>query len=195
METQSQLKSLGMVFQKLVKILCITFLAIGGINSTLFAKSKFCTSPVPVEQVDVERYLGKWYEIARIPQIFQPFCTKVTADYGLNENGTIEVVNRCRVADPVFGLPISVRGEASAVDATNSQLKVKFFGGLAVGDYWILELDPDYGWALVGDPYRLTLYILSRQPTLDESIISNLYSLAETKHGYNTSRLMRTRQD
>lgn len=193
MKTESQVKSLGALVRRFLRGALTLSVVILAFNSHPSAFGSVCTSPVPVPQVDVERYLGRWYEIARIPQIFQPFCTNVTADYGLKDNGTIEVINRCRILDPSQGWPISVRGEATAVDSTNSQLKVKFFGGIATGDYWILELDPDYQWALVGDPYRLTLYILSRQPTLDESIVTNLMTLAETKHGYDPSRLIRTR--
>ena len=151
--------------------------------------------PQTVAQVDVERYVGRWYEIAKLPQVFQAFCTKVTADYALLENGRVSVENRCRLGDPNFGFPVNIKGEAYPVDETNSRLKVEFFGGASVGDYWILELDPEYRWALVGDPERSSLFVLSREPTLDEALIEQLLSLAETKHGYDISKVTRTRQE
>ena len=173
-------------------ILAATGMAPGNTSSALAQEEKPLQT---VEQLDVQRYLGRWYEIARLPQIFQPFCTKVTADYSLLEDGNIRVVNRCRIADPNIGLPISIRGKAYPVDASNSRLKVEFFGGFSVGDYWVLELDPEYQWAMVGDPRRFSLYILSRQPDLDEAVVANLIELAEKKHGYaNLDRLIRTRQ-
>lgn len=152
------------------------------------------TLPQTVPQVDVERYLGRWYEIARLPQLFQSFCTKVTADYALLDNGRISVENRCRLGDPNIGFPVTIKGEAYPVDDTNSRLKVEFFGGATVGDYWIFELDENYRWALVGDPDRNSLFVLSREPTLDEALVEQLLFLAETKHGYDVSKVIRTRQ-
>jgi apolipoprotein D and lipocalin family protein len=147
-----------------------------------------------VSFVDVNQYLGKWYEIARLPQIFQPGCTAVTAEYSLNEDGSVKVFNFCRILDPENGFPISITGSAVPVDESNSKLEVAFFNGLSKGNYWILELDPDYQWALVGDPDRISLYVLSRKHTLDEGIYQDLLKAAVEKHGYDISRLIRTKQ-
>lgn len=147
-----------------------------------------------VDYVDVYEYQGRWYEIARLPQIFQPACTAVTADYTLNDDGSIGVFNFCRVLHPKYGFPISVQGTATAVDATNSKLKVSFFNGKTEGDYWILELDSQYQWSLVGDPDRKTLYILSRTPQLSSDVVEELLRLAVEKHGYNIDRLIYTKQ-
>lgn len=147
-----------------------------------------------VDEVDVSQYLGKWYEIARLPQIFQLGCTAVTAEYSLNEDGSVKVVNSCRILDPYNGFVSSITGRAVPSDQSNSKLDVTFFNGLAQGKYWILELDDNYQWALVGDPYRASLYVLSRTPRLDEGLYQNLLSLAEKKHGYDISRLVKTWQ-
>ncbi|BBM03423.1 lipocalin family protein [Microbulbifer sp. GL-2] len=147
-----------------------------------------------VPYVDVFQYVGKWYEIARLPQIFQPACTAVTADYGLNDDGSISVFNFCRILHPKYGFPISIQGTGVPVDETNSKLAISFFDGQSTGDYWILELDPNYQWSLVGDPDRSSLYLLSRTPQLDEAIIDELLSLAVTKHGYNIDHIIMTKQ-
>ncbi|GAA5444545.1 outer membrane lipoprotein Blc [Microbulbifer sp. NBRC 101763] len=147
-----------------------------------------------VPYVDVHQYVGKWYEIARLPQIFQPACTAVTADYGLNDDGSISVFNFCRILHPKYGFPISVQGTGVPIDETNSKLAISFFNGQSTGDYWILELDPNYQWSLVGDPDRSSLYLLSRSPQLDESIIDELLGLAVTKHGYNIDHIIMTKQ-
>jgi len=147
-----------------------------------------------VSFVDVSQYLGKWYEIARLPQIFQLGCTAVTAEYSLNEDGSIKVFNFCRFLNPESGFPISITRKALPVDETNSKLDVTFFNGLTQGKYWVLELDSNYQWALVGDPSRNSLYVLSRTPTLDEEIYQNLLNAAVEKHGYDVSRLEKTKQ-
>ena len=161
-----------------------------GVGSAAMAQAPLETVPF----VDVEQYLGKWYEIARLPQIFQPGCTAVTAEYSLNDDGSVEVFNFCRILDPKRGLPISITGRAVPIDDTNSKLAVTFFNGLARGSYWILELDENYQWALVGDPDRISLYVLSREPVLDDAILNDLLDLAVDKHGYDISRLVFTKQ-
>ncbi len=148
-----------------------------------------------VESVEIGRYLGKWFEIARLPQIFQPGCTSVTAEYSQNDDGSVKVVNFCRILDPVNGVPISITGTAKPIDASNSKLEVQFFAGGIPGKYWILELDENYQWALVGDPSRQSLYLLSRSPELATEIYDELRRLAVEKHGYNIDRLIKTKQN
>ncbi len=172
-------------------------LAIAAIVSIGFLSTNSLSASEPLETVDfvdVERYLGKWYEIARLPQIFQPGCTAVTAEYSLNDDGSVGVFNFCRILDPERGLPISINGKAVPIDASNSKLAVTFFNGLAQGSYWVLELDEDYQWALVGDPDRISLYVLSRQPELNPDTLDQLLDLAVEKHGYDISRLVITKQ-
>ena len=120
-----------------------------------------------VDSVDLERYLGKWYEIASYPAWFQKGCTASTAEYSLLPDG-IWVVNRCRKDRPDGPLKES-KGKAEIVDtATNAKLKVWFFWPFK-GNYWIIDLDPDYKWAVVGEPSREYLWILSRAPTMEKS--------------------------
>ena len=125
--------------------------------------------------VDVERYMGKWYEIASYPTFFNRRCTATTAEYTLQDDGTVRVVNECRIGDP-SGRVDRIEGTARVVNQeTNAELKVSF-SFFAKGDYWIIDLDEDYQWAVVGDPGRLTLFILNRTPTLDDQVYQDILS-------------------
>jgi len=122
--------------------------------------------PLPVRsvaEVDLGRYLGKWYEIAAFPMFFQRQCVgDTTAEYALRPDGEISVVNRCRTEK---GFDEAV-GRAWTVEGTgNAQLKVSFFWPFR-SDYWIIGLDDDYRWAVVGNPNRKYLWVLSRTPRL-----------------------------
>ena len=130
------------------------------------------TELATVESVDLKRYLGTWYEVARLPFRHEDRGARnVTAQYSLNEDGTIRVINR-NINEQ--GEAEEAVGEAKPVDATNSKLKVSFLpAGLrwvpfAKGDYWILRLDPDYTTSLVGTPDRKYLWLLSRTPVMQE---------------------------
>lgn len=144
-----------------------------------------------VEHVDLNRYTGKWFEIARYPNRFQKDCaTDTTATYTLRKDGKIEVVNSCMRKDHKLK---SARGTAKVVDPrTNAKLKVTFFWPF-YGDYWIIDLDSDYRYAVVGDPGRRYLWILSRTPHMDETeyqkILTNIRDA-----GYDPERLMKTAQ-
>lgn len=144
--------------------------------------------PLPTAaSVDLERYLGTWYEIARLPNGFETDCEGVTADYARRDDGLIGVVNRCRVG-AADGKLKTAKGRARIVDeATNAKLEVSFFGPFW-GDYWILWLADDYSLSLVGEPEGRYLWILARTPTLDaatrEAALSRL-----TAFGYDTSKL------
>ena len=126
-----------------------------------------------VAQVDLVRYQGTWHEIARLPMWFQRGCLRSTADYTLEPEGTVRVVNRCRTAD---GEEKSATGRAYVVDSgSNARLEVEFdnwfsrlFPGVARGDYWVIHLEPDYSVAVVGNPSREYLWILAREPVLPD---------------------------
>lgn len=126
--------------------------------------------PTPVERVDLERYAGLWYEMARVPNRFQRQCTgPVTAEYRLRDDGRIDVVNRCVRRD---GSVDTAEGVARVVDgSSNARLEVSFVSFLGWrpfwGDYWILGLGEGYEWAVVGVPDREYGWILSREPELD----------------------------
>ncbi len=151
--------------------------------------------PQTVQQVDLAKYTGTWYEIARFPMYFQRKCASdVTATYGQLSNGNVSVLNQCRKAD---GSMMSSTGEASAVNRTNTKLKVSFLPqGLrwipfTKGDYWVLKLDDNYQTALVGGPNRKYLWILSRTPHLDEKTYQE-YVAAARQQGFDVSKLERT---
>lgn len=145
-----------------------------------------------VSQVDLSRYTGLWYEIARYPNSFESGCEAVTAEYALLDNGRIQVVNTCR-QNRVDGPKRDTVGTARVVDQeTNAKLKVTFFPPFE-GDYWIIELDDDYNWAVVGEPSRRLLWILSRTPTLDPTVLDGILARLPEK-GYDPAKLIYTEQ-
>ncbi len=124
-----------------------------------------------VSRVEIDRYVGVWYEIAKIPNRFQKRCAgNTTATYTLHSDGRLSVINQCEESE---GAIARVEGLAKITDTvSNAKLKVSFFRifGLPVylGDYWIIGLDEDYRWAVVGTPGRKYGWILSRTPFMDE---------------------------
>jgi apolipoprotein D and lipocalin family protein len=118
-----------------------------------------------VERVDVVKYLGTWYEIARYENFFEKGCIKPNATYSLQKNGTIKVENRC-IKNGKSELAI---GEAYAIDETFSKLKVSFFWPF-YGDYQIIMLDENYTYAVIGEPSRKYFWILGRSQKLDDKI-------------------------
>jgi len=147
--------------------------------------------PLPVvERVELDRYLGTWYEIARYPAPFQEGCTATTATYTLRDDGDIRVMNRCHVDSPSGELR-EAEGHARVVDeTTGAKLEVTFFWPFW-GDYWVLALDEDYRWSLVGEPRRRYLWILSRTPVMPretyDAILEKLPGL-----GYDPGKLIVT---
>lgn len=120
--------------------------------------------PAPARAVDLTRYAGLWYEIARYDNGFERGCEGVTAEYGLLPDGLVTVVNTCRDGSPE-GRERTVTGRAKVIEGSqNARLKVSFFGPFFVGDYWILDRAEDYGWAIVGEPSGRYLWLLSRDP-------------------------------
>jgi apolipoprotein D and lipocalin family protein len=146
--------------------------------------------PQPVKRVELQKYLGRWYEIARYEQSFQKGCEGVTADYSLRADGSIDVVNRCRKPD---GKLSEARGRAKVTDGeTNAKLKVSFFGPF-YGDYWVLDHADDYSWSIVGEPSGRYLWILAREATPAEQEVQKLVDRVNGL-GYDTSMLLRTKQ-
>jgi apolipoprotein D and lipocalin family protein len=152
-----------------------------------------------VPSVDLPRYAGVWYEVARLPNRFEEKCAgDVTAEYTPKGEGRLKVVNRCRKKD---GRRTEASGEAKPADegGPNSRLKVRFAPGFLSflpfvwGDYQIIELAPDYTYSVVGAPDRKYLWILSRTPQMDEATYQRLVEAARSQ-GFDVSRLMLTRQ-
>jgi len=141
-----------------------------------------------VDYVDLERYLGRWYEIARYPSSFETGCVGVTADYSLRDDGRIRVLNTC-IESTLDGPERTIEGSARIADSsTNARLKVTFFWPFE-GDYWIIDLDEDYSYAVVGAPDRRFLWILSRTPTMNEELYQQILdSLPE--RGFDPDRLI-----
>ena len=145
-----------------------------------------------VAKVDLQRYAGTWYEIASYPHRFQAGCVATRAVYTLREDGLVDVSNECR-KDALDGPRKSITGKARVIDAaTNAKLEVSFFWPFW-GGYWIIDLDPDYRWAVVGHPSRDYLWILSRTRTLDEALYQQLLARLPAR-GYDPARLHKTLQ-
>ena len=145
-------------------------------------------APSVVPYVDLTRYVGFWYEIAHYPTSFQADCSSSTADYTARPDGTIGVLNTCLAAD---GSVVStIEGSASVADpTTNAKLTVTFPGVPFPAPYWIIDLGQDYEYAVVSDPIRLTLFILSRTPTLDQPTLDGILSRL-VDQGYDPARLV-----
>jgi apolipoprotein D and lipocalin family protein len=167
---------------------------------TLFVTAQVVNAknaPLPtVKNVSLEKYLGKWFEIARFDQKFQRGCTATTATYTLLKKNTVKVLNECRLDSPDGELK-SAQGRAWIVDKeTNAKLKVQFFLSafklpFLAGNYWILDLGENYEYALIGEPSREYLWILSRTEEMDQDLYDNLVEKAESL-GFDTSKLLRT---
>lgn len=170
-------------------IFLITFLTFAGLAAVALEDGK--DELEVVQSVDLTRYAGRWYEIARLPNSFQKKCADaVTADYTMRADGKIEVINQCRKASGEYA---TAKGKAKIVDKkTNAKLKVTFFWPF-YGDYWILDVGPNYEYAVVGEPGRKYLWILSRSPRMDEALFQQLLQNMEAK-GFNTEMMIRTSQ-
>lgn len=153
--------------------------------------------PAPVSGFELERYLGRWYEVARLPNRFQRKCAgSVTADYGKREDGLVSVTNRCVTSD---GSRLVALGVAKPVAPEIAALKVSFLPNwlrwlpFTKADYRVLELAPDYSYALVGTPDRDYLWVLSRSPQLPAATLTGLIERA-AEMGYPTDQLILTQQ-
>ncbi|HZW25508.1 MAG TPA: lipocalin family protein [Gallionella sp.] len=170
----------------LIRLIALLMLAAG--------TSAFAAEHAPVRAVpslDLPRYLGKWYEIAAFPMYFQRNCVGgTTAEYTLRPDGDIAVRNRCRTEDGHD----EANGHAWVNDATYpAQLKVSFFWPFR-SDYWIVGLDAEYRWAVVGNPNRKYLWILSRTPVLPKPMLDAALNAAAAQ-GYDLGQLRYTKQE
>jgi len=143
-----------------------------------------------VNYVDINRYIGEWYEIARYEHKFQKGCVGSKATYSLRDDGKISVLNQCyEESDP--GKMRSAKGKAWVVEKeSNAKLKVSFFWPFS-GDYWIIDLGENYEYGVVGHPGRKYLWILSRTPEMDESLYNEILTRLE-KQAYDTSKLLKS---
>ena len=171
-------------------LIASTILALAGCaNSGTGSISK---PPPQTMQVDLQRYQGTWYELARLPMFFQRNCVQSQAHYGLRDDGRIDVINRCRDKD---GEWIEAKGVAEPqVEGQTDKLWVRFDNWASKllpikGDYWVIYHDEDYRVALVGHPEHKYLWLLSRTPEVDQETRDKLLSVAR-EQGYVTSDLI-----
>lgn len=166
-----------------VILACALTAACAGQTSYRAASPKLQT----VAAVDLDRYGGLWHEQARLPNWFERGCVAATAAYARRPDGLIGVRNVCTKAD---GKVSVVDGRAKILDPdTNARLKVSFFGPFFVGDYWVIDLAPDYSWAIVGEPRGRYLWVLTRAPAIDAATRADLTARI-ARHGYRTDALI-----
>ena len=152
------------------------------------AASSFPPVITTAPHVDLTRYMGVWHEIARIDHSFQKGCIKSSATYTLLPDGEVEVINRC--VNEKDGHLRETKGHAWSVDPeNNARLKVTFFWPFR-GDYWIIELGKEYEYAVVGSPNRQYLWILARQPVMDDFVYKGILERL-TAQGFPVERLIR----
>jgi apolipoprotein D and lipocalin family protein len=150
--------------------------------------------PKTVAKVDLPRYQGTWYELARLPMFFQRNCAQSEARYDLQDDGSIGVINRCRTLDGEWQ---EAKGQAvPQVAGQTDKLWVRFdnwfsnlLPGVAKGEYWVLYLDDDYQSALVGHPNRDYLWLLTRTPQVAPAMRDQLLDVARSQ-GYDTDALI-----
>lgn len=167
------------------KLICL----ISGIFLMSCGSSKFLKT---VDKVDIEKYMGTWYEIARFDHSFEKGLKCVTANYTLREDGKVTVLNKG--IDEIKNKLSSAKGVAKIPDQNfPGRLKVSFFRPFW-GNYFIIQLDKDYKYVLIGDPSRNYLWVLSREKTINEEIYLSLLQTARD-NGFDTDKLIRITQD
>jgi apolipoprotein D and lipocalin family protein len=189
------IKGLVKIKKRVDLLVCVLLML--SVTGAVRAEKKSPLRVVP--SVDLDRYAGQWYEIARLPNRFQKKCAgEVIANYERKPDGDITVLNSCRLED---GSSIQAQGVArlAGKGQTNSVLKVRFapaflsFIPQVWGDYQIISLSSDYTRALVGDPGREYLWILSRSPRMDSATYDGLIAEANAQ-GFDAHMLQKTRQ-
>jgi len=146
-----------------------------------------------VSKVDLNRYTGKWYEIAAYPQKFQKGCKCTTAEYSLSDKDFIIVENRC-IKPEENDKKAYIKGKAFIVkNSGNAKLKVQFFWPFK-GKYWIIDLADDYSYAVVSHPNMKYLWILSRTPKMDNTVYQSITGRLKER-GFDLTKLEKTVQD
>ncbi len=144
------------------------------------------SDPAVVSQVDLNKYSGKWFEIAKYPTFFQRNCIASTAEYAVQADNTLSVYNVCYKADKSTS---DIKGTATIVDpATPAKLKVKF-NLLAQGQYWIVALDPDYQWAVISSSKKSSLFVLARTAPMETELMKKIISDLKAR-GFETEKMI-----
>jgi apolipoprotein D and lipocalin family protein len=164
-----------------ISVICIAF-------QLLFTSCSMSQNPPTVtDKVDLQKYAGKWYEIASYPASFQKNCYCVTADYTLTDKGYVKVFNSCRKGS-VNGKVKSITGKAFPVKGTNNvKLKVQFFWPFKA-DYWVIDKAGDYSWAVVSGASRKYLWILCRTPDMPKETWQYITDRL-SKNGFDPGKL------
>lgn len=148
--------------------------------------------PQPVKAVDLNRYVGLWYEIGRYENGFERGCEAVTAEYAVRDDGLVSVLNTCRQGG-VDGPVKTAEGRARIVpDSNDAKLKVSFFGPFFLGDYWVLDRADDYSWSIVGEPSGRYLWLMSRTAQPSPQTRATIMERTEAL-GYDLSLVRETR--
>ena len=181
----------GFGMQKFIVLFLVLF---AGIMTGCVSGKKGAHPPLEVVPfVDLKRYAGDWYEIARYPHRFQEGCAGSKATYTLRTDGKIDVLNQC-YEKTFSGKLRQAKGKAWIVDKTNNaKLRVSFFWPFS-GHYWIIDLGKNYEYAVVGHPDRTYLWILSRTKKMDEPVYQEILGSIAAK-GYDVTKLTRTPQE
>lgn len=182
------------------RTLTLLILGLGVLPGVATAAGTAAAEPLQsIPSLDVARYMGTWYEIAKYPNRFQRKCASNTrADYSLLPTGRIQVINRCREQDGSLSEAIGTARQIGPADS--SRLKVRFapaflsFLPMVWGDYWVIDLDPEYQLVAVSEPSREYLWVLARTPVVDAEAYGQLLARLEVR-GFDLGRLERTQQD
>jgi len=177
--------------KNLLKLLSALAVVVAGLY-IVSCRAKTRLPLATVHKVDIHRYLGTWYEVARYPNSFERNCVGVTATYSLRNDGLIKVYNHAHLYR-LDGKQTAVTGKAKIADTTsNAKLRVSFFGPF-YADYWIIALGDEYEYAVVSEPSRNYLWILSRTPQMDVQRYQHILA-ALSGQGFDISRLVITPQ-
>lgn len=152
----------------------------------LFPLKIWASDPAVVPSVDLQKYAGLWYQVAHFPSFFLSSCESSTAEYSLNTDGSIGVFNTCYKAN---GDRSTIQGTARAENSAEpTKLKVDF-GFFFKGDYWIVDLDTNYQWAVVSGPGKSSLFILSRQAPMDAELLASIVQKLK-QNGFETEKII-----
>ena len=186
-----------MKIQAALATLCLVALVLQP-GQRAFAQEAGAAPLQTIAALDVPRYMGTWYEIAKYPNWFQKKCVGDTrADYSLQADGRVQVINRCREASGELSEAVGMARQIGAADSP--KLEVRFapawlsFLPMVWGDYWVIDLDPDYRLVAVSEPSREYLWVLSRTPAVDAQAYEALLARLAAR-GFDPGKLERTTQ-
>jgi len=176
-------KNYDSIHMKTTKIMTIMLFS-------LLTSCKTTSQLSTVKEVDIEKYQGLWYEIAKYPNSFQRNCLSSTATYTIHEKGYIIVENRCKKKSN-YNEEGYIKGKAFPIkNSNNSKLKVQFFWPFRA-NYWIIDLEPNYQWAVISEPKMKYLWILARKPSIDENSYQAILNNLKEK-GFDLEKIEKT---